>query len=148
MAFQKKIEQVGNGISASYWRIGALHSDFIEYLTRVVLVGYVDASLRSRNARGLIDKREYNLSPEQLGRLFTGRPQFDNSTYFEINAKRLYEWIKDEPRSIPEGAIYDPETGELTIPSTGEVVAKADITFNEDGYPVAIPSEFKNAAVI
>ena len=145
MAFQKKIEQKDAGISATYWRVVAVHIDAVSFLARIVMHGYASADIRQAQGRA-IDQREYSLSPQQFAQLATSAAT--GPTTFDAIATACYGYISSTARSIPEGAIYDPETGKLFVPSTGEVVAKADITFNEDGQPVQIPSEFKNATVI
>ena len=145
MAFQKKIQQKDAGISADYWRVVGVHIDAVSFIARIVLHGYVSADIRQAQGRA-IDQREYSLTPQQFGQLATAPAK--GPTTFDAIATACYGYIAATPRAIPTGAIFNPETGELTIPSSGEVIAKAEVVLDENGNPIEIPSEFRNAQII
>ena len=144
MAFRKKIQQKDAGISADYWRVVGVHIDAVSFIARIVLHGYVSADIRQAQGRA-IDLREYQLTPQQFGQLATAPAK--GPTTFDAIASASYGYIAATPRAIPAGAVFDPETGELTIPSTGEVVSKKDLVLDENENPIEIPSEFRDAIV-
>lgn len=143
MAFQKTISIAKAGIAASYWRIVNIHIDAVDFAARIVLAGYVNANIRESNGQA-IDGREYSLTPAQFGAL--ARSEAKGTTTYDAIAGACYDHIAQTRRGIPDGAIFDPETGAITIPATGEIVAAEQVTLDpESKMPVSIPSEFASA---
>lgn len=145
MAFQKIIQQKYAGISASYWRVVGVHIDAVSFIARIVLHGYASADIRQAQGRA-IDQREYQLAPQQFGQLATSAAK--GPTTFDAIASACYGHIATARRVIPIGAQFNAETGVLIIPATGEVIAKEDVTLNEQDVPVEIPSEFRDAVTV
>ena len=142
MAFQKTITQVSAGIAASYWRIVNIHLDANTFSARVVMAGYVSADIRQANGQ-FIDMREYVLTVPQFAALARSKPEGDD--VYGVLATALYNHIRSAPRAVPPGAMFDPETGDVTIPATGEVIPVARVTLNEHSMPTWLPSEFADA---
>lgn len=142
MAFQKTITQVSAGIAASYWRIVNMHFDANQFAARVVMAGYVSGDIRQANGQ-FIDVREYVLTVPQFAALARSAPQ--GADVYGVLATALYNHIGSAPRAVPPGAAFDPETGDVTIPATGEVIPAALVTLNEHSMPIWLPSEFADA---
>lgn len=145
MAFGKSIKQVSLGVSADYWRIVAFHVDVVSKQARLVMGGYVNADIRNANGQ-FIDAREFVLTIPQFIALVNAAPE-GNSVY-EVNASAMYKHIASAPRQIPIGAQLMPETGDIFIAATGELIPAAKVTLNEHSEPVWIPSEFEDAEIV
>lgn len=138
MAFQKKITQQDAGISSTYWRITGIFIDVSTAQARIEMAGYTSAELRQAGGRS-VDLRSYSLGPQQFAEIA--------KVIYAPLATELYNFIDKAPRSIPVGAMIL-ENGDVLIPQTGEVVPADQVTLSEEGFPIALPSEFADAEVV
>ena len=147
MAFQKTIVQIKTGVSADYWRYGGLYLDAIQCIGRMVLLGYVNSEVRIKNPKdGAIQSREFILTPSQYLSLVSS--SHEAGTLFNTNAAVCYNYIAAAKRTIPVGAIFDPDAQTITVPETGEVVQAVDIDFDAKDEPMFLPSEFADAIFV
>ncbi len=144
MAFAKKITQTEAGISASYWRIVNIQIDAVALIARIVLAGYVSSDIRQAKGR-FVDLREFSLTVPQFVAL--AKSDAIGTTTFDAIASACYGHIASAPRPIPQGALLLPESGDVLIPSTGEIIPAALVLRNEHEMPQWLPSEFADALI-
>lgn len=137
MAFKKAIPIQANGTTPTYWRVCGVYIDASTGQARIVLIGYVDADVRARNAQGGIDQREYALGPAQFAAL-AASPAKGEST-FDTIAGACYEFVANARRPCE----LDQETGEGVLPSGERFDSKL---VQMIGDVPTVPSEFADAA--
>lgn len=145
MAFQKTINQNEAGISASYWRVVNIHIDAVALIARIVLAGYVNSNIRQAKGR-FVDLREFSLTVPQFVAL--AHSDAKGTTTFDAIATACYGHIATAPRPVPQGALLLPESGDVSIPSTGEIIPAALVIRDDHELPQWLPSEFFDAVMV
>lgn len=139
MAFKKAIPIEANGTTPTYWRVCGIYIDAATAQARIVLIGYVSAEVRARNAQGGIDQREYVLGPAQFAALAASHAK--GVSTFDAIAGACYEFIANARRPCE----LDPETGEGVLHSGERFDSKLVQVL---GDVPTIPSEFADAVSV
>lgn len=102
MALLLAIEHPSTGVVASYWRIAAVHLDAIARRGRVVLAGYINATVAARAGAQPVDQREFDLDTPAFIALAQAAPANAPAMY-DVLAIALYNYIKTAPRVTASG---------------------------------------------